>query len=200
MITTKEQERAVLEKIKKIVEDLGENSYVGTAFEGCFEIAEDNIANDLSCSMMQKADAACNDMFYFKDLAEHLSKELDSAQKLVQHLQKKLDSELEWKEFESESNVKQFEYDMLVKEMDTRFLTEQEAKDILYDWFGFAKEKIKIHQSVPKYKINRHGQLLKFGSVERRPAYNATDWNYIRFDCSSASYELYNDELHFYLH
>lgn len=38
-MTTKEQERKALEKIRKIVEELGENSYVGTAFEGCFEIA-----------------------------------------------------------------------------------------------------------------------------------------------------------------
>lgn len=57
-MTTKEQERKALEKIRKIVEELGENSYVGTAFEGCFEIAEENIDNDFACSMKQRAEAA----------------------------------------------------------------------------------------------------------------------------------------------
>lgn len=57
-MTTKEQERKALEKIRKIVEELGENSYIGTAFEGCFEIAEENIDNDFACSMKQRAEAA----------------------------------------------------------------------------------------------------------------------------------------------
>lgn len=57
-MTTKEQERKALEKIRKIVEELGEDSYVGTAFEGCFEIAEENIDNDFACSMKQRAEAA----------------------------------------------------------------------------------------------------------------------------------------------
>lgn len=32
-MTTKEQERAAVEKIRKIIEELGENSYVGFAME-----------------------------------------------------------------------------------------------------------------------------------------------------------------------
>lgn len=57
-MTTKEQERKVLAQIKKLVESLGEDSYVGTAFEGCFEIAETNIENDWACSMKQRAESA----------------------------------------------------------------------------------------------------------------------------------------------
>lgn len=57
MAATKEQERKALEKIKKIVEELGEDSYIGMAFEGCFEIAEENIENDFGCSMKQRAEA-----------------------------------------------------------------------------------------------------------------------------------------------
>ena len=49
-MTTKEQERKALEQIKKIVDCLGENSYIGTAFEGCFEIAEENIECDFGNS------------------------------------------------------------------------------------------------------------------------------------------------------
>ena len=58
MVATKEQERKALEKIKKIVEELGEDSYIGMAFEGCFEIAEENIENDFGCSMKQRVEAA----------------------------------------------------------------------------------------------------------------------------------------------
>ena len=37
---SKEQERKALKQIKAIVESLGENSYVGTALEGCLDDAE----------------------------------------------------------------------------------------------------------------------------------------------------------------
>lgn len=50
MIATKDQERAALVKIRKIVRDLGEDSYVGTAFDGAFELAEENIENDAAFS------------------------------------------------------------------------------------------------------------------------------------------------------
>ena len=56
-MTTKEQERKALAQIRKIVEALGPDSYVGTALDGCFEIAEQNIENDWACSMKQQAAA-----------------------------------------------------------------------------------------------------------------------------------------------
>ena len=57
-MTTKEQERKALAQIRKIVEGLGVDSYIGIAFEGCFEIAESNIENDWACSMKQRAESA----------------------------------------------------------------------------------------------------------------------------------------------
>lgn len=53
-MVTKNDERKALEKIKKIVEELGDDSYIAVAFEGCFDIAEENINNDFACSMEQK--------------------------------------------------------------------------------------------------------------------------------------------------
>lgn len=50
MAATKEQERKALEKIRKIISDLGEDSYLKMAFDGCFEIAESNIENDFGDS------------------------------------------------------------------------------------------------------------------------------------------------------
>ena len=53
---TKDQEREALEKIKAILDTLGPDSYVGTAFEGCIEDAEENIENDWACSMKGRVD------------------------------------------------------------------------------------------------------------------------------------------------
>lgn len=55
-MTTKEQERQAIEKIRKIVEGLGENSYVGFAMEGVLELTEDNIREDTAYSMKKNAE------------------------------------------------------------------------------------------------------------------------------------------------
>lgn len=57
-MTTKAEEYKALEQIKKIVFALGADSYIATAFEGCFEVAEGNIDNDFACSMKQRAESA----------------------------------------------------------------------------------------------------------------------------------------------
>ena len=57
-MSIKDQEREALKKIREIVEGLGEDSYIAAAFEGCFEIAEDNINNDFGDSWMDRWSAA----------------------------------------------------------------------------------------------------------------------------------------------
>lgn len=61
-MTTKEQERKALARIKKIIDEVSEgnptNSYIGMAFEGCIEDAEQNIENDWGLSWKQRAEAA----------------------------------------------------------------------------------------------------------------------------------------------
>lgn len=64
---TKDQEREALATIRKIIEELGPSSYVGTAFEGCFEDAEDNIENDFGCNMKQKLENAEDDVEKLKE-------------------------------------------------------------------------------------------------------------------------------------
>lgn len=55
---SKAQERAALERIQEIVADLGENSYLAAAFDGCFELAKENIDNDFLQSMKERAETA----------------------------------------------------------------------------------------------------------------------------------------------
>lgn len=47
---SKQQERDALDQIRAIVDTLGPDSYLATAFAGCFEDAEENIKNDFACS------------------------------------------------------------------------------------------------------------------------------------------------------
>lgn len=57
-MTNREQERKALAQIKKLVGELGDDSYLAAAFEGCFELAESNIENDWACSMKNIAESA----------------------------------------------------------------------------------------------------------------------------------------------
>lgn len=70
-MTTKEQERQAIAKIRRIVEGLGENSYVGTAMEGVLEVAEENIEYDAAFSLKGRTEAA---ELREKELKEHVEK------------------------------------------------------------------------------------------------------------------------------
>lgn len=75
MSTTKEQERKALEKIRKIVFDLGEVSYLKMAFDGCFEIAESNIDNDFGESPKDNLECAEKEIKERDNRIEQLSNE-----------------------------------------------------------------------------------------------------------------------------
>ena len=113
-IATKDQERKALAQIKKIVEGLGPQSYVATAFEGCFQDAEDNIENDFGCSMKQRLESAGFDI-------EALKAKLAAAKEQTENL------EAEIKRLDSANN----EFFQQVKDLTTaadslkHFLTEQ---------------------------------------------------------------------------
>lgn len=77
-MTTKEQERKALEQIRKIVEGLGEDSYIGTAFEGCFLVAEENIENDWAFSMKERAELAERNLVLERNRMMELQKEVEA--------------------------------------------------------------------------------------------------------------------------
>lgn len=89
---TKEQELRALKEIRKIVEGLGPDSYISMAFEGCFEIAEDNIGNDFGDSMYDRWQRAKRDAEHFQDTANTCSAELEKARNVISSLKEKLDS------------------------------------------------------------------------------------------------------------
>ena len=125
---------------------------------------------------------------------------IDSLKIEVEKLAKQLEKEQEWTAYEIPENVRQDCYTDLRDESSTRTLTDEEAKAYIADDYGFDPDRITILHSVPIYERNRHAVLRKIGEHERLPLYNATDWNYIRFDCGRMSYELDNGELRFFSH
>lgn len=82
---TKDQERKALGKIKKILEELGndpETSYIVRAFDGCIEHAEENIEFDFGNSWKAQA-------LDYKKAAEHYAAEAERFQKENERLKKK---------------------------------------------------------------------------------------------------------------
>lgn len=89
---TKEQERETMEKIKAMVAELGPQSYLKTAFEGVFEIAEMNIDEDAAYSfpgrvslleeqlkeMGSKYNAARSDAEVLRSQLDHAQEQVDA--------------------------------------------------------------------------------------------------------------------------
>ena len=117
-MTTKAQERKALEQIRKIVEGLGEDSYIGMAFEGCFEIAEENIENDFGCSMKQRWESAekkvANLMDERRSAELFLSEKMDEIEKLVKLRDEKKEQDAKVESLETEIiKLKAKLYDMM---------------------------------------------------------------------------------------
>lgn len=99
-IATKQQERDALAAIKKMVEELGPQSYLATAFEGCFEDAEANIENDFGdsykrrCeSLERKLDEADETIEQMKNDIKLLSSALENERALTKSLYQRIEQE-----------------------------------------------------------------------------------------------------------
>lgn len=72
-MATKAEERKALEQIQKIIDSIGgADSYIGKAFEGCAEIARDNIDNDFWNSMKDQRDVATKKEHEWEEAAAKL--------------------------------------------------------------------------------------------------------------------------------
>lgn len=123
--------------------------------------------------------------------------ELEAREEQIAKLTAELDRELEWKPSDGAgTNMEQKRYEELAKY--GKAMTDEEAKAFIADECGFYPEKIRILHEVNTYEVNKHRRLRKSGTFDRAPVYEATDWNYVRFDCACFMYELVNGELRFY--
>lgn len=83
-MVTKEQERKALEQIEKIVSALGADSYIATAFDGCFEDARENIENDFAVSNRQRWQSA-------EHRASGLAEEVSKLQEQLKEMAERMD-------------------------------------------------------------------------------------------------------------
>lgn len=115
----------------------------------------------------------------------------------ITDLKNALDKELEWKPSTcTGTNMEQKRYEHLARA--GRKMTDQEAKELIAWECGFATDKITILRKVNTYEVNKYHYLRVSAEFEREPVYEATDWNYVRFNCANYMYELINGELCFY--
>lgn len=94
-IATKDEERNTLTKIKKLVEELGEGSYIGTAFKGAFELAEQNIEYDFGDSVLDwkdKFEQKSEDCTRLSYQIEELQTNLKTRDEEIKSLSTKCDS------------------------------------------------------------------------------------------------------------
>ena len=95
---TKDQEREVLNKIKKLIDSTGSDSYIEAAFAGCCEIAADNIDNDFMTSLKDRAEEA-NKREAAKSLELQEEKDRNKGLQItIEDLEKKLERETAAKE------------------------------------------------------------------------------------------------------
>lgn len=93
---TKQQERDTLAAIMQMVEELGPNSYLATAFAGCFEDAEENIENDFAFSMKERYESSKKDADYFHEAANTFSNDLDKARDEIAAIKAELARRYGW--------------------------------------------------------------------------------------------------------
>lgn len=85
-MATKQQEREALDKIAEIIKGLGQDSYIAAAFDGCLDMAEDNIGNAFMCSMKARAEDAQQEV---ASLLVENRKQADSLQALSEAVAQK---------------------------------------------------------------------------------------------------------------
>ena len=123
-----------------------------------------------------------------EELKKELASEKEAARRREDELQKELgkvkselDMELDWKPCENMgTNMKQEDYLHLAN--GARQFTDEEAKAFINEEFGFEIGRIKIIREVSTYEVNKHHQCRKAETYHREPCYEATDWNYVRFN------------------
>lgn len=112
----------------------------------------------------------------------------------IENLKKQLEREQGWKPYGHNSSMKDENYARLAKS--GRVMTDAEAVELIVSEFGFSADKIEIVHKIATYEINLHNRLRACGEIDRPPVCDATDWNYVRFNCAGWQYEMIDGQLY----
>lgn len=127
-LATKRNERDTLEVIRQMVADLGEDSYLATAFQGCFEIAEQNIENDFADSLQGRLELAEKKL---RDEIAEKQQVRDEAQKTIKELEEKLaESQKDWEAAHAANHTLAEQKDAEIAALQARVLSEDDLEDL----------------------------------------------------------------------
>lgn len=130
---------------------------------------------------------------------DRMTEELKERENKIVKLEEQLDREQEWKLSDrAGTHMSQDKYIRLRTAGDSRKLPYLEAKMLIAKEFGFNTDKIKIIAEAETFEVSRHCRLRHKDTYTREPLYNASDWNYIRFNVANLQYEMINGELEQY--
>lgn len=114
---TKRNERDTLEIIRQMVADSGPQSYLATAFEGCFEDAESNIENDFGDSM--------------KARWLHADAQLNAANSTIEELKERLEeSKKDWEAAHAAAHEIADQKDTEIKALRAQVLSPDDLEDV----------------------------------------------------------------------
>jgi len=133
-----------------------------------------------------------------KEIAEKEA-EIKDLMNQVETLENQLETELEWKPRGILSKMDQKKYEELEGSGGTKYFNEFEARAWIEKEFGFRRDLIQLITEQKIFEINKYNHLRQTGTVIRKPVYNATDWNYVRFDVRGFQYEVVNGQLEQYV-
>lgn len=114
---------------------------------------------------------------------ERLNAQVLALKNEVSALQEKLDKAQKWN-LVVDSKKTQTEYEEIEKDALSgigRFLTNEEAIQVIADETGFDKDKIIIRHSVSAYEVSNSGETRNTKQIPREPVYVSSDYMYIRF-------------------
>lgn len=98
-------------------------------------------------------------------------------------LREKLDKAQKWN-LVVDSKKTQTEYEEIERDAASgigRFLTDEEAIQVIADETGFDKDKVIIRHSVSAYEVSNSGETRNTKQIPREPIYVSSDYMYIRF-------------------
>lgn len=114
---------------------------------------------------------------------ERLNAQVLALKNEVSALREKLDKVQKWN-LVVDSKKTQTEYEEIEKDALSgigRFLTNEEAIQVIADETGFDKDKIIIRHSVSAYEVSNSGETRNTKQIPREPIYVSSDYMYIRF-------------------
>lgn len=131
----------------------------------------------------------------YAEKVQLVNKKIEILNAGVEALKAKLDVELAWVPYFNQKMLSKEEYAELSSKI--ALITTDYAKSFIEDTFGFNKKAIDVISYFPVQEINKYKKIRNVENkfIDRRPLYEASDYNYILFNCCGILYECLDGEL-----